>query len=136
MPEGSITAIELGHMRTDYDLEFDDECLIEEIVTQAELQTNGTISTEVRTTIYAGKCTLTPVAARRDRYDTYGESHQYQFQYRLAIPWNVTGVLTGHVVTMTSTTDPDIGTREMQVRDVHRVTDLAQRRLTLHDLQD
>lgn len=136
MPEGSITSIELGHMRSDYDAEFDETCLIEWVTDPGGLQTDGTISTESRSTIYSGICSLFPVAARRDRYDTYGEGHQYQYQYRVALPWDATGIEAGHRFQMTSSTDPDIVGRDMEVRDVHRVTDLAQRRITVHDLQN
>lgn len=136
MPEGSITSIELGHMRTDFTVEMDETCLIESVTSGGLLQTDGSITTESRTTIYSGICSIFPIVARRDRYDTYGEGHQYQYQYRVLVPWDTTGIEAGHRFQMTSSTDPDLVGRDMEVRDVHRVTDLAQRRITVHDLQD
>lgn len=133
---GSLTDMEYDLLVDDLEAELDDLCKIERIATAGVLQKNGTISGESRTTLYTGlACYVAPITARRDRFDVAGGSHQFQLQYRAVLPVTAVDLQENDILTVTTSNDPDLVGRELQVRDVHRVTDAIVRRLTLHDLQ-
>lgn len=133
---GSLTDMEYDLLVDDLEAELDDLCKIERVSAPGVLQTNGTISNESRTTLYTGlACYVAPITARRDRFDVAGGSHQFQLQYRAVLPVTAVDLQENDILTVTTSNDPDLVGRELQVRDVHRVTDAIVRRLTLHDLQ-
>jgi len=131
---GSLTSPELDAVRLDNEYEMEDICRIYEVTTKGSLQPDGTMTPDVETTIYSGKCSISPIIARRDRFDEFGQGLVYSVQYRLTVPYTVVGVRITHRVTMVTTRDPDFAGRNFEVRDVHRTTDISQRRITLHDL--
>ena len=132
---GTLRDEELDAIRDEFEFEMEDECRIFRVTSKAELQPDGTMGTDVTTDIYEGICSISPIIARRDRFDEFGEGLVYSVQYRLTIPYDVTGVRITDRVVMTVTRDGDMSDREFEVRDVHRTTDIAHRRLTLHDIE-
>ena len=131
---GTMTTAELNAVRSEMVYEMEDMCRIYEVTTKAELQPNGTMGTDLESEIYNGICSITPIIARRDRFDEFAEGLVYSVQYRLTLPHTATGIRITHRVTMTSTRDPDFVGRNFEVRDIHRTTDISQRRITVHDL--
>jgi len=131
---GSLTDAELDAVRLDNEYEMEDTCRIYEVTTKGSLQPDGTMTPDVEATVYTGKCSISPIIARRDRFDEFGQGLVYSVQYRLTVPYTVVGVRITHRVTMVTTRDPDFVGRDFEVRDVHRTTDISQRRITLHDL--
>lgn len=131
---GSLTDAELDAVRLDNEYEMEDTCRIYEVTTKGSLQPDGTMTPDVENTIYSGQCSISPIIARRDRFDEFGQGLVYSVQYRLTVPYTVIGVRITHRVTMVTTRDPDFTGRNFEVRDVHRTTDISQRRITLHDL--
>lgn len=93
------------------------------------------------TSIYEGKGSVTPIIARRDRFDEFGEGLIFSVQYRLTIPYRdrdgilIDGFRITDRVVLTSTKDNDLYNRDFEIRDIHRTTDIAQRRITLHDIE-
>lgn len=132
---GSLRDAELDIIRRQNDYEMEDKCRVFRVESEGELQPDGTMSDSVEVDIYIGICSITPIIARRDRFDEFGQGLVYSVQYRLTLPYTATGISITDRVTMTATKDPDFTDREFEVRDVHRTTDISQRRVTVHDLQ-
>jgi len=132
---GSLRDGELDHIRRDMVAEMEDECRIYRVVTKAELQADGSIGLDEESEIYDGICSISPIIARRDRFDEFAQGLVYSVQYRLTIPWDAVEIRITDRVKMTVTRDPDFTDRDFEVRDVHRTTDISQRRVTVHDLE-
>ncbi len=131
---GTMTDVELNAIRDEFVFEMEDVCRIFRITTKMTLQPNGTLADDPESDIYQGICSIAPIIARRDRFDEFGQGLVYSVQYRLTIPYSVTGVGITDRVEMITTRDPDFTGRNFEVRDVHRTTDISQRRITLHDI--
>ena len=131
-----IDALELAGIRTDLDGFFDDVGIIERIITPGVLQANGTIAGEIRTTIYSGKMSVDPLLSRRDRFDEFGQGLVFTRQYRVDLPYTVTTVQIRDRIRITTSQDPQLVGREMEVRDVIVETDVGLRRLTVHDFRE
>ncbi len=138
---GTLLNSELDGVRDDNEYEMEDECRIYEVTTKGTLQPDGTMTADVEAEIYGvafdgnpGICSITPIIARRDRFDEFAKGLVYSVQYRLTVPFTVTGVRITHLCTITNTRDAEFTNRIFEVRDVHRTTDISQRRITLHDL--
>lgn len=131
---GSLRQGELDYIRRDMEIEMEDECKIYRVVTKAELQPDGSLGFDEETEIYNGICSIAPIIARRDRFDEFGQGLVYSVQYRLVLPWDTTGIRITNRVLITVSQDPEFTDRNFEVRDVHRTTDNAQRRITVHDL--
>jgi len=132
---GTLTDAEIDAVRLDSNYEMEDTCRIYEVYEKGELQQDGSMTSDSESEIYTGICSITPIIARRDRFDEFGEGLVYSVQYRLTVPYSVTGVKITHRVEMLTTRDPDFTGRNFEVRDVHRSTDISQRRITLHDIE-
>ncbi len=131
---GSLRDEELDEIRLDMEAEMEDECRIFRVVTKAELQPDGSKGFDEETEIYEGMCSISPIIARRDRFDEFGQGLVFSVQYRLTVPWDTTALRITDRVEMTVTQDPDFAGRNFEVRDIHRTTDISQRRVTVHDL--
>jgi hypothetical protein len=135
-PTGSLIDMEYQLLVADLENELDDLCQIERVTAAGGLQKGGTITAETRTLLYSGlACYVAPITARRDRFDVAGGSHQFQLQYRAVLPVTAVDIRENDILTVTTSNDADLVGRELEVRDVHRVSDAIVRRLTLHDLQ-
>ena len=132
--DGSLLPFEVDALREDNAIEFEDTCRIYEL-TPGTIDLTETISADVERTVYTGPCSFMPIVARRDRFDQFGEGLIYQVQYRVLLPWDATGIRITHRFVLTDTRDPDLLSRNFEVRDVHRATDLGQRRITVHDIE-
>jgi len=131
---GTLLDVELDAIRLENDYEMEDVCRIYKISVQGILQPDGSMSPDVETEIYSGICSITPIIARRDRFDEFGQGLVYSVQYRLTIPWDSSDIHITHLCTITTSRDPEFVGRVFEVRDVHRTSDISQRRITLHDL--
>jgi len=131
---GTFKDVEIDQLRDQFEFEMEDECRIYRVTTEAELQPNGTKGSDTELNLYTGICSIAPIIARRDRFDEFGEGLIFSVQYRLTVPYDVTGVRITDRVVITLTRDPEMDTRNFEVRDIHRTTDLAQRRFTVHDI--
>lgn len=132
---GTLTDAETNAVRDEFIFEMEDECRIYRVTDKATLQPNGTLGSDSESEIYNGICSIAVITARRDRFDEFAGGLIYTVQYRLTVPWTVTGVRITDRVTITTTRDPDFSGRDFEVRDIHRDTDTTQRRLTLHDIE-
>ena len=132
---GSLTDAELNAVRNENIFEMEDICRIFRITTKATLQPNGTMGSDSESEIYNGIGSISVITARRDRFDEFAGGLIFTVQYRLTVPWTVTGVRVTDRVTMTTTRDPDFTSREFEVRDIHRDSDTGQRRITVHDIE-
>ena len=131
---GTIRDGELDILRRDFIAEMEDECRIFRLVAIAELQLDGYKGIDEEENVYTGICSITPIIARRDRFDEFAQGLIYSVQYRLTLPWTATGIRITDRVVMTLTRDPEFADRNFEVRDIHRTTDIAQRRVTVHDI--
>ncbi len=132
--DGSLLPWEVDALRQDNLVEFEDTGRFFR-ETLGTLQLDETISEGTLEVIYEGMCSFMPIVARRDRFDEFGEGLIYQVQYRVLIPWEVTGIRITDRFKILTTRDPDLVSREFEVRDVHRTTDIGQRRITVHDIE-
>lgn len=131
--DGSLLPWEVDAIREDNAFEFEDQGrFFRETI--GTLQLDQTMSGGTSEIIYEGSCSFMPIVARRDRFDEFGEGLIYQVQYRVLIPWSVTGIRITDRFVLTTTRDPDLLSREFEVRDVHRTSDIGQRRITVHDI--
>jgi hypothetical protein len=132
--DGSLLPWEVDAFRQDNAFEFEDEG---RFFREAKgiMNLDGSTPADVDEVIYEGSCSFMPIVARRDRFDEFGEGLIYQVQYRVLIPWNVTGIRITDRFILTETRDPDLLSRNFEVRDVHRTTDIGQRRITVHDIE-
>jgi hypothetical protein len=112
----------------------EDTCEVYRITAKAELQPDGSMGTDTEVILYSGLCSFNPIIARRDRFDQFGEGLIYSVQYRLTLPWNADGIRITDLVRITSSRDGEGDDRRFEIRDIHRVTDISQRRFTLHDI--
>lgn len=137
MSELLITDSELAGVRVDVEQIFEDEGIIERITSLGTLDHNtGLYTGETRETIYEGRCLFAPIISRRDRFDEVGQGLVFTRQYRVDIPWTVTGVQIRDRFTPTVSRDPQAIGREMTVRDVMIGSILGYRRLTVQDTQE
>lgn len=130
-----LTALELKHLRADQLALMGDTCRIKHVADPAELDSDEVISTEAADVVYEGLCNITPIVARRDRFDEFGEGLIYQVQYRLLLPFDAIGFIITDRVEILTSADADLFARDFEIRDIHRVSDISQRRLTLHDIE-
>lgn len=133
--DGSLLPWEVDAIREDNAFEFEDKGKFFRVTTGILNLTTGIIAPDSEVSVYEGSCSFMPIVARRDRFDEFGEGLIYQVQYRVLIPWNVTGIRITDRFRLTTTRDPDLLSREFEVRDVHRTTDIGQRRITVHDIE-
>lgn len=131
---GTIRDGELDAIRREFIAEMEDQCRIYRLTMEAELQLDGFKGVDEEEDIYVGICSITPIIARRDRFDEFAQGLIYSVQYRLTLPWSATGIRITDRVVITTTRDPEFADRNFEVRDVHRTTDIAQRRVTVHDI--
>lgn len=130
---GAISDLELVGMRLDVEEFFEDEGIFERITNKGTVQPNGTLLGEIRIPIYEGRCTVDPVLSRRDRFDAIGEGLTFTRQYQVDIPWDAPQIQIRDIFTATQSRDPRLIGRPMEVRDPIVETDLAVRRIGVHD---
>lgn len=138
MPVGSLTSLELKLLRQDYNREIGSgtQCTILRIQ-DGIIAKDGSLPADTPTPIYTGPCYLTPIEARRDRWDDRGADHVYQNQYRVVIPWDSGVPMQGDWFRVTSShADSELIGRTMMIKDVHFESELGVRRLTVLDLHD
>jgi len=128
-----LTAGELTALRDDSEELLPDTCRIYR-ETPSELRPGDTWTSDSDSTIYQGACSLKVIPTKRDRYDNFGEGLVYSHQYRLILPYTATGIRITDKVQMLTSDDPDVLTRTFEVRDIHRSSQISQRRVTLHDI--
>lgn len=133
--DGSLIPWEVDALREDNAAEFEDACRIYELTPGTLDLATKTVSADVERDVYTGPCSFMPIVARRDRFDQFGEGLIYQVQYRVLLPWDAVDIRITHRLVLTDTRDPDLLSRNFEVRDVHRATDLGQRRITVHDIE-
>lgn len=131
---GSLSPWQLDAIRDDQEEELEDECKITR-KKEGALQLDQTFSGGTAKLVFEGFCSFSPIVARRDRFDQFGEGLIYQVQYRVLLPHDATGIRITDVFKLTVTKDPDLLSRSFEVRDVHRTSDISQRRITVHDIE-
>ncbi len=132
-----LTDIELAGIRLDVDQLFEDTCTIERVTTKGTLNhSTAKFTGEVRDLIYSGRCFIKPIISRRDRFDEVGQGLVFTRQYRVGIPHTVTTVQIRDLFTATVSRDPQVVSREMQVRDALVGSNLGYRRLTVQDTRE
>lgn len=138
MPVELISQTELDGLREDARQTIEvDEVLIERItVGSGQLLPNGFRATDTRTLVYAGPAAIYPILSRRDRFDEVAEGLVFTRQYRVDLPWDCDNVQIRDRVTVTASQDPQMLDREFEVRDVVVETNIAVRRLTVHDFRE
>ena len=132
-----LTDEELAGIRVDAQTVINvDECIVERIVSEGTLLPNGFIVKDPRLNIYTGPCAVYPLLSRRDRFDEIAEGLIFTRQYRVDLPWDEADVQIRDRFKVTTTNDPQLLNREMEVRDVVVETNIAIRRLTVHDFRE
>jgi hypothetical protein len=131
----SITDFELDCMREDQEAEMDDQCIIDYISDRGALnEATSEYDNPTWTTVYTGKCSVFPIVARRDRMDSRGEHFLLQRQYRIHLPWDSGDIAPKMRFRATTTQDPQLLNRDLEVRDVYLVSQPSQRRIVVHDI--
>jgi hypothetical protein len=128
-----LTADELAAFQEDNETLLPDTCRIYRDA-PTELRPGDTWTGDTETDLWTGPCSLKVIPTRRDRYDTFGEALVFQVQYRLILPADADGFIITDKVQMLTCSDTDALTRTYEIRDIHRGSQLSQRRVTLHDL--
>jgi hypothetical protein len=128
-----LTTYELDALRTDQEELLSDIGRFYEILSPSTLQPGGTFSVEDATITYEGPMSITPIVARRDRFDEFGEGLIYTLQYRVQCPYVATGIAITNRLEIIESEDPAIDLRNFEVRDVHYTSEISLRRVTLHD---
>ena len=138
MPSELLSQAELDGLREDARQTIEvDEVLIERVIVgSGQLLPNGFRTADTRTSIYAGPGAIYPILSRRDRFDEVAEGLVFTRQYRVDLPWSVSTVQIRDRVTVTASQDPQMLNREFEVRDVVVETNVAVRRLTVHDFRE
>lgn len=137
-----ISTAELDGIRADAVQLFVDACIIERPRTSKDDSTRtvnrltGDLVDDPRDLIYTGNCSIYPIKSRRDRFDEYGQGLIFTRQYRVVLPWDTATVQIRDVWTCTSSDDPQLVGREMEVRDVLVSTITGYRSLTVHDFRE
>lgn len=133
-----LTDEELAGLRVDVDTVINvDECVITRPVDQeGTLLPNSFIVKDPELSIYTGPCAIYPLLSRRDRFDEIAEGLVFTRQYRVDLPWTVADVQIRDRFKVTVTNDPQLLNRLMEVRDVVVETNIAIRRLTVHDFRE
>lgn len=137
MPEELISSLELDGIRADVEQLFVDECVIYRVTNigtpdPSSAKMLGRETEEV----YAGRCSIYPIEARRDRFDEVGQGLIFTRQYRVALPFDVDNVQQRDIYMTTVSADFQLIGREMEVRDVLVSTNTGYRRLTVHDTRE
>ncbi len=130
-----LTKAELDAVRKDFEGLLSDRGRFWRNNALSELQEGGTFSTADESLVWEGPCSIVPIAARRDRFDEFGEGLIYQLQYRILLPWDADGIRITDRFEVLISDDPEMFNRDFEVRDVHRVSEIGQRRVTVHDIQ-
>ncbi len=91
---------------------------------------------EPRDLIFTGKCSIYPIKSRRDRFDEFGHGLIFTRQYRIVLPHTADNVQIRDLWTATSSDDPQLIGRELEIRDVIVSTILGYRSLTVHDFRE
>lgn len=137
MPSELLSQAEIDGIREDVRQTTEvDQCIIERIVSEGTLLPNGLIDPDPRAVIYTGFCAIYPILSRRDRFDELGEGLVFTRQYRVDLPWDESTVQIRDRFTVTASQDPQLVGREFEVRDVVVETNVAVRRLTVHDFRE
>lgn len=130
-----LSAGELEALREDHEALLPDTCRIWRVIKESELQPDGTFDDGEQETLYTDEpCSLKVITARRERYAVLGEGLVYPVQYRLITRHDVDGVLIGDRVEILTSDDADVIGRLFEVKDIHRTTQISQRRFTLTDI--
>ena len=133
----NLDRLELAGARTDLLVELTDTCTIERITDKGTVnRTTAELVGETRDTIYTGICDCAPIRSRRDRFDTFGEALIFTRQYRVILPHDSADIQIRDIFTVTSSEDPEMVGRPMEVRDVHVTTDNIARTVTVHDSRE
>lgn len=91
---------------------------------------NTGVVTRPTTTLYTGPCRVRPaVTGLTALSEAIGGAETFRFDYRVSIPFNVTAVLEGHRLTITSSPDPVLVGTTMEVHRVDRGDNITARRL-------
>jgi len=130
-----LTDLERIGLQQDFEELLSDVGRVHRVDSPAELLEGEAFSAEDASTIYEGPMSVTPIVSRRDRFDEFGEGLIYQVQYRVLLPFTATGIQITDRLIMLESDDPEMLLRDFEVRDVHRVSEIAQRRLTVHDIE-
>ena len=129
-----LTTDELTGIRTDVAELFVDTGTVERITSLGTLnESTGQYTGETRDSIYSGPCSIYPIEARRDRFDEFGQGLVFTKQYRVVLPHTSIDVQQRDRFTITTSDDPQLVGREMEVRDVLVSSLLGYRRLTVQD---
>lgn len=141
MTDGTLTQLELDGIRTDQEAQLDATCMIWRVHSEGTIsKVDATLSSPVQVTIYTGVCYVTPIVARRDRFDVHGEQQIYQNQYRVLLPYDAGlpnySIRIGDFIRITASQDPDFLLKDMTVKDVLLVSDISLRRLTTIDIDE
>lgn len=144
MYPGSLSNLELQALRSDQDRELGNGTIGKfyrydtapgDTTYSRTVASDGTVSTASETIIYQGRCDISTVVARRDRYETRLGEHIYLRQYRVSIPVDESAVIqeSDRFEVISSHSDPQLVGRVMTVKDVHHDSELSKRRITLID---
>lgn len=138
MPEELISTLELDGIRIDAEQLFEDACTIVRPVERAtfDRETEVKVGNDDDDAVYSGRCSIYPIESRRDRFDEFGQGLIFTRQYRVVLPWTVADVQIRDIVTVTTSADPQLVNRPMEVRDVFVSTNTGYRRLTVHDSRE
>ncbi len=137
-----ISTSELAGIRQDAKQLFVDACIIERLPTSKEdsnrevVRGTGELVEEPRDLVFTGKCSIYPIKSRRDRFDEFGHGLIFTRQYRIVLPHTADNVQIRDLWTATSSDDPQLIGRELEVRDVIVSTILGYRSLTVHDFRE
>lgn len=92
-------------------------------------QTTGLV-TRTPTAIWTGPCRVRPASVGlRTMTTEIADAEVFRYDYRISIPFSVTGVTEGHFVTVTSSPDPALVGTTYEIHKVDRGDNVSARRL-------
>jgi hypothetical protein len=91
---------------------------------------NTGIVTRTPTAIWTGPCRVRPASVGlRTMTTEIADSESFRFDYRISVPYSVTAILEGHMVTVNSSPDPALVGTTYEIHKVDRGDNVTARRL-------
>jgi hypothetical protein len=130
-----ISQLELDGVRADVEQLFVDAGTIHRVTAKGTFDPDtGDVTSNTEVLVYSGEASVYPISARRDRFDEQGEGLIFIRQYRVILPFTADDIQIRDIWRTTSTEDPQLVGRPMEVRDVFVSSNVGYRRLTVHDV--
>jgi hypothetical protein len=128
-------ALDLVTARARAESLFTSACIVHAKSTgQTTDSTTGEVTDIPGAVVYSGACRVRPVTSRGGGTLEIGGAEMFTFDYLISVPFSVTGVQEGHLVTVTASPDPALIGVTVEVQKVDRGESITARRLSCNEV--